>query len=238
MANIGLIIAGGRGNRMGQDIPKQFLNVEDKPVIIYTCEAFQRHPMIDSIVVVCIEGWETVLQTYANQFGIDKLKQVVTGASSGMLSIRCGIEAIKEWARPDDIVLVHDAIRPMVSNEIITDCIRTAQLHGSAITCIPCAEALLQTEDGVSSGMVVNRNVIFRTQTPQGFPLSTLVDMHQQAQERGITDTVASCTLAVELGRKVHFSKGSEKNIKLTTVEDIDLFKSLLESKRSAWLKD
>lgn len=237
MATIGLIIAGGRGNRMGQDIPKQFINVEDKPVLIYTCEAFQKHPMIDSIVVVCIKGWETVLSTYAHQFNITKLKQVVTGGDSGQESIRIGVEAIATWSSPEDIVLVHDGIRPLVTADIITDCIRTTQLHGSAITCIPCAEALLETSDNVSSHKVINRNIVYRTQTPQGFPLKTLLEMHAQAKKHGITNSVASCTLAVELGMKVYFSQGSEKNIKLTTVDDIDLFKALLNSKRSEWLK-
>lgn len=237
MANIGLIIAGGRGNRMGQDIPKQFLNVDDKPVIIYTCEAFQRHPMIDSIVVVCIAGWETVLETYAKQFNITKLRQVVTGGDNGQASIRHGIKAIAEWASPDDLVLVHDGIRPLVTSEIITDCIRTTQLHGSAITCIPSVEALLEAPDGTRSNKVVDRGVIYRTQTPQGFPLSRLLSMHQRASQRGITDSVASCTLAIELGDEVWFSQGSTTNIKLTTVEDIDLFKALLNSQRPDWIK-
>lgn len=238
MAVIGLIIAGGRGARMGQDIPKQFLNVEDKPVIVYTCEAFERHPMIDAIVVVCIEGWETILSTYAKQFNISKLVKIVPGGTNGQESIKHGIDAISESYDRDDIVLVHDGIRPLVSQDIITDCIRTTQLHGNAIATIPSVEALLETNDNESSSTVVDRNTIKRTQTPQGFPLGTLLDMHQEAAEKGISNSVASCTLAVELGRKVFFSRGSERNVKLTTVEDIDIFKSLLSVQRASWLKD
>ncbi|MBT1175738.1 2-C-methyl-D-erythritol 4-phosphate cytidylyltransferase [Bifidobacterium sp. LC6] len=237
MANIALIIAGGKGARMGQDIPKQFLNVEDKPVIMYTCEAFQNHPMIDAIVVVCIDGWERILDTYAKQFGITKLRAVVTGGHNGQDSIKRGIDAIAEQFEPSDLVLVHDGIRPMVSRDVITDCIRTTQLHGSAITCIPSVEALLKTDDHESCGEIVDRNIIMRTQTPQGFPLQTLLDMHREAAERGITNSVASCTLAIELGREVFISHGSERNLKLTTVEDIDLFKALLHAERSSWLK-
>lgn len=238
MAVVGLIIAGGRGARMGQDIPKQFLNVEDKPVIVYTCEAFERHPMVDAIVVVCIEGWQTILATYAKQFNISKLVKIVPGGANGQESIKHGIDAIAETFDRDTIVLVHDGIRPLVSQDVITDCIRTTQLHGNAITTIPSVEALLQTDDKESSSVVVDRRTIMRTQTPQGFPLGTLLDMHAEAAEKGITDSVASCTLAVELGRKVYFSKGSERNVKLTTVEDIDIFKSLLSVQRSSWLKD
>lgn len=237
MANVALIIAGGRGNRMGQDLPKQFLSVNDKPIIMYTCEAFQRHPLVDAIVVVCIEGWQTALEAYANQFNITKLCAVVPGGSNGQESIKKGVDAAAEQFSDEDIVLVHDGIRPMVSEEIITACIDTAREKGSAVTCIPCAEALLQTENLVSSELVVDRDEIMRTQTPQGFPLGTLADMHRQAGERGIKDSVASCTLAIELGRRVHFCPGSEKNIKLTTVEDIDIFKALLEEHRVSWLK-
>lgn len=237
MSNIALIIAGGRGNRMGQDLPKQFLNIQDKPIIMYTCEAFQKHPLIDSIVIVCINGWQTALQAYANQFNITKLRAIVPGGKNGQSSIYNGISAIAENGNSDDIVLVHDAIRPLVSQEIITKCIRTTEEFGSAVTCVPCAEALLETRDQETSGQVLDRDQVKRTQTPQGFSLGTLLKMHEEARRHGITDSVASCTLAVELGMTVHFCPGSEKNIKLTTVDDIDIFKALLESKQAKWLK-
>ena len=237
MSNIALIIAGGRGNRMGQDLPKQFLNIQDKPIIMYTCEAFQKHPLIDSIVIVCIDGWQTALQAYANQFNITKLRAIVPGGKNGQSSIYNGISAIAENGNSDDIVLVHVAIRPLVSQEIITKCIRTTEEFGSAVTCVPCAEALLETRDQETSGQVLDRDQVKRTQTPQGFSLGTLLKMHEEARRHGITDSVASCTLAVELGMTVHFCPGSEKNIKLTTVDDIDIFKALLESKQAKWLK-
>ncbi len=237
MSNIALIIAGGRGNRMGQDLPKQFLNIQDKPIIMYTCEAFQKHPLIDSMVIVCIDGWQTALQAYANQFNITKLRAIVPGGKNGQSSIYNGISAIAENGNSDDIVLVHDAIRPLVSQEIITKCIRTTEEFGSAVTCVPCAEALLETRDQETSGQVLDRDQVKRTQTPQGFSLGTLLKMHEEARRHGITDSVASCTLAVELGMTVHFCPGSEKNIKLTTVDDIDIFKALLESKQAKWLK-
>ena len=237
MANIALIIAGGSGHRMGQDIPKQFLTVNEKPVIVYTLEAFQKHAEIDSIAVVCVEGWERVLEAYAKQFNITKLERVITGGKNGQDSIRNGLFDLEEKFEKDDIVLIHDAIRPMVSAEIISDCIVKTRKYGNAITCIPCAEAMLETEDATVSTGTYPRDKLKRTQTPQGFRLGEICQLHRDALNAGITNSVASCTLMIEMGKQVYFSAGSEKNIKLTTVEDIDIFKALLAAHRSDWLK-
>jgi 2-C-methyl-D-erythritol 4-phosphate cytidylyltransferase len=238
MLNIGLLIAGGSGNRMHQDIPKQFITVNERPVIVYTLEAFEKHPEIDSIAVVCIEGWEQVLWAYAKQFNITKLKYVIPGGKNGQDSIRNGVYELAKHYDKDDIVLIHDAIRPMVSAEIISDNIRVAREFGNAITVIPCAEAMMQTEDGIVSVGSYPRDRLKRTQTPQAFHIGDICDLHRRALEAGITNSVASCTLKIEMGEQVYFSAGSEKNIKLTTVEDIDIFKALLAAKRSDWLKD
>lgn len=235
--NVALLIAGGSGNRMHQDIPKQFITVNERPVIVYTLEAFEKHPEIDAIGVVCIEGWEQVLWAYAKQFNITKLQYVVQGGKNGQDSIRNGVFELEKHFDKDDLVLIHDAIRPMVSAEIISDNIRVAREYGNAITVIPCAEAMMQTEDGVVSVGSYPRDRLKRTQTPQAFKIGDLCDLHRRALEAGITNSVASCTLKIEMGEQVYFSAGSEKNIKLTTVEDIDIFKALLASKRSDWLK-
>lgn len=238
MKNIALIIAGGSGNRMHQDIPKQFITVNERPVIVYTLEAFERHPEIEAIAVVCIEGWEQVLWAYAKQFNITKLQYVVPGGKNGQDSIRNGVYELEKHFDKDDIVLIHDAIRPMVSAEVISDNIRVAREYGNAITVIPCAEAMMQTEDGVVSVGSYPRDRLKRTQTPQAFRIGDICALHRRALEAGITNSVASCTLKIEMGEQVYFSAGSEKNIKLTTVEDIDIFKALLAAKRSDWLKD
>ena len=235
--NIALLIAGGSGKRMGQEIPKQFLNVYDKPVIIYTLEAFQKNNNIDAIGIVCIDGWHHVLEVYAKQFNIDKLKFIINGGENGQDSVRNGVFKVESDFGRDNLVLIHDAIRPMVSNEIIDDSIFVAQKYGNAITVIPCAEAMLYTENQISSLEVYNRDNLKRTQTPQTFNVGEICDLHRSALEVGITNSVASCTLMIEMNKEVYFSKGSEKNIKLTTVEDIDIFKALLMAKRSEWLR-
>lgn len=235
--NTALIIAGGSGARMHQDIPKQFLTVNEKPVIVYTMEAFQKAPEIDVIAVVCISGWEQVLWAYANQFNITKLKHVVPGGENGQASIRNGVFELEKNYSKDDVVLIHDAIRPMVSEEIISDCIVKTKQFGCAIASVPCAEAMLETEDGILADKSYPRENLKRTQTPQGFHIGDICELHRNALEKGITNSVASCTLMIEMGQRVYFSAGSEKNIKLTTVEDIDIFKALLLAKRSEWLK-
>lgn len=237
MANIALIIAGGVGARMNQDIPKQFINVYDKPVIIYTMEVFQKHPSIDAIEVVCLDGWHDVLRAYAKQFRIEKLENVVSGGKNGQDSIRNGLFDIeKRYSDENDIVLIHDAIRPMVSGEVISDNIRVCREYGNAITVVPCTAAMLKTYDSLSTIEQVARDNLKITQTPQAFFVKDIIEAHKEALLRGITSSVASCTMYIELGRKLYMSKGSEKNLKLTTSEDIEIFKALLNSKKDEWM--
>lgn len=237
MHNIALIIAGGVGARMNQDIPKQFLNVFDKPVIVYTMEAFQRHPEIDAIEVVCLEGWHEIVTAYAKQFGIAKLENIVNGGKNGQDSIRNGLYDIASRHHDsDDIVLIHDAIRPMVSMDIISDNIRVCRQYGNAITVVPCTAAMLKTYDSLSTTEQVPRDNLKITQTPQAFFLSDIIAAHKEALSKGIINSVASCTMYIELGKKLFMSKGSEKNLKLTTAEDIEIFKALLMSKKDEWM--
>ena len=236
--NIALILAGGVDPNFRMDIPKQFVIVENRPVIVYTLQVFQNHPEIDMILVSCLSGWQEMVKAYGKQFNITKLQYVVPGGKNGQDSIRSGVYELEKHFAPEDIVLIHDAIRPMVSAEIISDNIRVAREFGNAITVIPCAEAMMQTQDGVVSTSSYPRDRLKRTQTPQAFHIGDICDLHRRALEAGITNSVASCTLKIEMGEQVYFSAGSEKNIKLTTVEDIDIFKALLAAKRSDWIKD
>jgi len=231
--NIALIIAGGNGRRMEQEIPKQFINVYDKPVIVYTLEAFQKHPDIHEIIVVCIDGWHEILKAYAKQFGITKLRSVVSGGDVGFDSIYNGVLEAERYYAADDLIFVHDAIRPMVSQEIISDCIIQCKKYGAAIAAVPCNTAVLRYmgDEKEFSNEVVDRQTLAMTQTPQGFTLGKLIWAHEEARKRGIKESVASCTLLAELGERVYFSLGAETNIKLTTPDDMKIFKALLNTK-------
>lgn len=239
MRNIALIIAGGSGNRMGQDIPKQFLHVDGCPIIIHTMLCFQRHPDIDAIGVVCLKGWDTVLQAYANQFNITKLKWIFPGGNSGMESIHNGIYGLKdEGCGDDDLILIHDSVRPLLSQDIISSNIAICKAYGYAVTGIQCREAVLESEDGFVSTTSISRDTLIRTQTPQTFRLGNILDVHEEAKRRGIVDSVASCTLIAEVGgREMHIVPGSEKNIKVTTVEDIEILKALMHTTKEEWMK-
>lgn len=237
--NIALLIAGGAGNRMGQDIPKQFLHVDGCPIIIHTMQRFQKHPDVDAIAVVCLKGWETVLQAYANQFNIAKLKWIFPGGNTGMESIHNGIYGLKnEGCGDDDLVLIHDSVRPLLSQDIISSNIAICKAYGYAITGIQCREAILESEDGFVSTTSIPRDTLIRTQTPQTFRLGNILDVHEEAKRKGIMDSVSSCTLIAEVGgREMHIVPGSEKNIKITTVEDIEILKALMQTTKEGWMK-
>ena len=194
-------------------------------------EAFQNHPDISAIGVVCIDGWHEILKAYARQYGIDKLQWVVSGGENGQASIRNGVLEAEKLYNDEDVLLIHDAIRPMVSSEIISDCIIQCKKYGSAIVTVPCNTAVLKRTCEESSIEVVPRAELAMTQTPQAFPINKLCWAHRTALEKGITNSIASCTLMIELGEPVHFSIGSETNIKLTTPDDLKIFKALLALK-------
>ena len=235
--NVALILAGGSGQRMHQDIPKQFLHVKDKPVIIYTLERFQNNPQIDAIALVTLPNWFGFVWAYAKQFGITKLKWVVAGGAAGQESICQGLQAIREECAEDTVVMIHDGNRPMVDNNIINDSISVFYKHGSAVAVIPCTEAIFKSKDGMESNVSIPREELWRTQTPHTYTLGKLLWAHEEAGKRGITGTAASCTLMHALGEKVYFSRGSEKNIKLTTLDDLEIFNALLAAEKSHWLK-
>ncbi|MBQ6477600.1 MAG: 2-C-methyl-D-erythritol 4-phosphate cytidylyltransferase [Bacilli bacterium] len=238
MKKVAIIIAGGVGARMEQSIPKQFLNVGEKPIIIYTLEAFQRHPNIDSIIVVCLDGWHEILKSYAKQFNITKLESVVSGGENGQGSIKNGLDEAKRLGyKKNDIVLIHDAIRPMVDNETLSANIATAEKYGNATVVVPVTTVVLKKgRHEEYSEKVVNRDGLYLTQTPQSFKLGEILSAHKEAKEKGITNSVASCDLYTKLGRKVYYSPGSETNIKLTRPGDILIFKALLNTKKPDWM--
>lgn len=234
---VALIIAGGVGSRMGQDIPKQFLHIKDKPVIVYTMERFQQHPQVDGIVVVTLPHWISFVEAYAKQFSISKLRSVVAGGDTGHASIHNGIVEISKLYSMDTAIMIHDAIRPMCDGDVISDNLSVYHQKGNATVVIPCAEVIFYSDVATESDQVLDRSKIWRTQTPQTFRLDKLLWAHDEVTRRGLESPIATCHLFSMLGEKVYFSRGSEKNLKLTTMDDIDIFKALLTKERSSWEK-
>ena len=232
MSCIAIVIAGGVGNRMGQSIPKQFINVYDKPILIYTLEGFQKHPMIDAIEVVCIDGWENVVWSYAKQYNITKLQWIVKGGASGQESIRNGVYNLENKCLEEDIVIIHDGIRPLIDAEVLTDVISKAQRYGNAVTSLPYNEQIfvISKDDETTTTQFILRETLRRVSTPQAYQFKLLDEKYHEAFERGIgiNGSHYTNTMMVELGIRLHFAAGSDKNIKLTTPDDLEIFKGYI----------
>lgn len=241
MSTIAIIVAGGAGSRMGQDIPKQFINVYDKPVLIYTLEGFQRHPQIDAIEVVCLDGWHDVVWAYSKQFNIDKLKWVVDGGQTGQESIRNGVYNLEGIADENDIIVIHDGIRPLVDESVLTDVIMICQKYGNAVTSLPYNEQIFVVDDDNpnTTKQFIPRETLRRVSTPQAYRFGLLNEKYHEAYEKriGILGSAYTNTMMVDLGVILHLAAGSEKNIKLTTKDDLEMFKAYLKLEKDNWLK-
>lgn len=237
--NVAVIIAAGSGHRMGQDIPKQFINVYDKPVLLYTLENFQNHPQIDAIEVVTLEGWVDFVWAYARQFGITKLKWVIPGGATGQESIRNGVYNLQEHCSEDDIVVIHDGIRPLVDETVLTDVLKVCAERGNAVTSMPYNEQIFLVDDEVSTTKYIPRETLRRVSTPQAYKFGKLNWAYQEAfaKEIGIYGSAYTNTMMADLGERLYFAAGSDRNIKLTTKGDLELFKAYLKSDKDSWLK-
>lgn len=237
--NIAIIIAGGSGNRMGQDIPKQFINVYDKPVLLYTLESFQKHPQIDAIEVVCIDGWHDVVWAYAKQFNITKLKWIELGGETSQESIRNGVFNLEDKCLDEDTVVVHDGIRPLVDESVLSDVIIKCEQYGNAVTSLPYNEQIFVADDEISTVQYIPRETLRRVSTPQAYKFGKIKWAYHEAFEKkiGIQKNAYTNTMMVELGERLYFAAGSDKNIKLTTKDDLEMFKAYLNTEKAKWLK-
>lgn len=199
--NIAIIIAGGKGSRMGQDIPKQFINVYDKPVLIYTLESFERHPEIDEIEVVCIDGWHDILRAYAKQFNITKLKYVISGGETGQESIRNGVYNLEGKVNPDDNIIIHDGIRPLVEPAVLSDVIIKCNQYGNGVTSLPYNEQIFVIDDEISTTKYIPRETLRRVSTPQAYKFKLLDEKYKEAYDKkiGIYGSSYTNTMMVEL---------------------------------------
>lgn len=226
-ANIAIIFAGGLGTRLKNAIPKQFLEIEGKPILIHTLLNFQNHPEIDKIYISILAEYLDYTKDLIKKYNISKAASVVEGGSSAMESIyKALIEARKENLG-DSIVLIHDGVRPVITDEVISKNIETVKKYKTAITAIPCNETILISKDGITPNIVPIRKETFKAQAPQGFLLDEIIEAHNSV--KSYENIVDNCTLYKTLGKNVHLIKGNFGNIKVTTKEDIYILKGILD---------
>ena len=221
---------------MGLEIPKQFVEVEGKPILFYTFEGFQKHTMVDEIVLVCIDGWQDDVRAWAKKYGISKLREIVPGGASVQESIRNGVFSLEGYCKPDDIIIVHDGIRPLVDETVLTDVIEKCAEFGNAVTSLPYNEQifLVDEADPTTSVAYIPRETLRRVSTPQAYKFELIDSKYHEAFEKqiGIYGSSYTNTMMVELGVRLHFAKGSDKNVKLTTPGDLEWFKAYLKQNK------
>jgi 2-C-methyl-D-erythritol 4-phosphate cytidylyltransferase len=233
--NYVIIIAGGVGNRLGAGIPKQFVEVLGKPVIAYTMEHFQNHPEIDGIELVCVDGYQEHLKSIADRYRITKVIKTVKGGTEYERSIMNGVAGLKGIAKPDDLIMIHWAASPFLSEEIISDNIRVCKEKGNAITA-SYSYLLYGSNDGDCAKKAINRESFMTLSAPQSFLYKNIVGLYKQVEEKNLFETIEehhTTVFMAELGIPIYFSKGSHTNIKITTREDLDLFRGYLLNKKS-----
>ena len=227
--NTAIILAGGVGSRMGVDRPKQFLMVQDKPIISYCLDIFQNHDEIDSVVVVVSEQWQDFVEEYAAKYGVTKIKGYAPAGKSRQHSIYNGLKCIDENVPDTDIVIVHDAARPLVSDQIISDCIKGATDYDGAMPVISVKDTVYQSKDGEEIGCLLKRSELFAGQAPESFKFRKYFDIHNQVTDEEIGATAGSSEIAYRHGMEIRMVKGSERNLKITTIEDLETFETILK---------
>lgn len=230
MKNIAVIFAGGAGKRMNTvSRPKQFLELNGKPVLIYTLELFDNHPQIDGIVVVCISSWIQFLKKQLKKFEINKVVRIIPGGETGQDSIFNGLEATSEEYGLNDVnVLIHDGVRPLITENTISDCIKVCSEKGSCITCVPATETfVVKQSDGSLS--IPERKDSLIARAPQCFRLSDIMYAHLRAHKEGRHDFIDSCTMMSAYGYKLNTIIGPMENIKITTPTDFFIFRAMVQ---------
>lgn len=229
MKNYVILLAGGVGKRMGTDIPKQFLEVAGKPIIVHTIERFQTNPTIESIVVVCIKEWMEKLQQMVEVYSLSKVQWIIEGGKTGHDSIRNGVFFLKNKIAANDYIIVHDAVRPVVPQKAIDEVLHVAHDKGNASSSIACHPPIVYTDDFVSGIRDVDREHVMLTASPQAFQYALALRCYEQAEKENLHDTTFTSSLLIHCGKRVYFAKGTTCNIKITKKEDLALFEALLK---------
>ncbi len=228
--NIAIIFAAGSGVRMGAGIPKQFLEINGKPILIHTLQLFQDHDEIDKIYLAMSHDYIAYTKTLAQEYRIEKLAAVVEGGETAQDSIYNALKKAAEENPEDSIVLIHDGVRPSVSYDVICENIAAVKQYGSAITSSPCYETILVSGDGSQVDDLPKRSECYAAQAPQSFRLADILGVHEKIRsEGGYKDMVDACTIYRALGGHPHMVEGNRGNIKVTTPEDVYIFRALLQ---------
>ena len=234
--NAVLIFAGGTGQRMNsRTVPKQFLELHGKPIIIYTLEQFEYHPLVDGIVVVCLESRQEHLRKLLRKFGIEKVKAIVPGGETGQDSIFNGLRKLTEFYDGSDIVMIHDGVRPLIDEETITANIACVQQHGNAITVSPAVETITVSdpENPDQVGNIIDRKNCRLAKAPQSFYLRDIYAAHQKARQEGRLDFIDSASMMRHYGHSLYIVEGKPTNIKITTPTDYYLFRAIIDARES-----
>lgn len=234
--NIGLIFAGGVGARMrSKGLPKQFLRIYDKPIIVHTIEHFQKCSDVDAVVVVCVKEWIEYFKELVIQYRLDKVKKITVGGNSGQLSIYNGLVASKEIAGEEkSIVLIHDGVRPLISSQLLSENIKNVHLFGSSITSAVVKETIVEIDDDDNFKSVPDRAHSRVAKAPQCFWLDDILNAHQKALSDGRKDFIDSCSMMYHYGFKLHMTEGPYENIKITTPDDFYTMRAILQVKEDA----
>lgn len=234
--NIAVIFAGGVGSRMHTKTkPKQFLDIHGKPIIVHTIEKFQNHPEINAVIVACVEEWIPYLKQLIEHYSLTKVRKVVPGGTTGQLSIFNGLVAAKEVAGDEkSIVLIHDGVRPLINDKLISDNIASVKKYGSAITCIKVKETVLVVSGDNQIDDIPERSKTRLARAPQSFWLDEILTMQKRAQSEEKTNFIDSCSLAKYYGKKLYLVDGPSENIKITTPDDFYTMRALLDAKENA----
>lgn len=233
--NIAIIFAGGSGARMGSGIPKQFIEVNGKPIIIHTLDVFEEHLNVDEIYVACKEEYIGKLQKYVSRFMITKVVKIVPGGITGQDSIYNALLAAKENNTEDSIVMIHDGVRPCITQELVDDNLESVAEYGSAVTCTALYETPVVSRDGAVVDDVPSRSLYYTAQAPQSFYLGEVLDAHARMREEnpGYKGVVDTCTMMKMLGKEVRLIDGPRGNIKVTTPEDLYIFRAMIKYRES-----
>lgn len=223
-----IILAGGVGSRLKSAVPKQFIEIDGCPIIVHTIRNFQDNPNIDHIIVVCLGNWIEHTKNIVKKYNLDKVTDVIPGGATGHISTKNGVYFLKNRLSEQDYVIIHDAARPIVSQEVINDLIETAKKNGNACSAVSCYETIVLTENRLSGKEQIDRNRVIRVQTPQCYKYGLIKSLYEKAETDKCEDFVYANILAMEYGVEIFFSKGTNNNIKITTKEDIALFRALL----------